>query len=96
MQLFVIPVFNLCRIGRIEGQTLRYPAGRPIHGLFVIVFPHGVIPGGVSSLLEGGVAYRIPVQVFLQQRPQAIVMFRRGLRAGRFVLEKNRGVVIRR
>ena len=31
-QLFVSPVFNLGLIGRVEGQTLRYPAGRPIHG----------------------------------------------------------------
>ena len=50
MRLLVSPVFNVCRIGTIEGQTLRYPAGRPIHRLFVIVFPSGVIAGGVSSL----------------------------------------------
>ena len=24
-------LFSLCRIGQIEGQTLRYPAGLPIH-----------------------------------------------------------------
>ena len=61
-QLFVSPVFNLRRIGRVEGQTLRYPAGRPIHGLFVIVFP--VLrsgSGSVSSLNGGGAASRVPV-----------------------------------
>ena len=32
VQLFVSPVFDSRRTGRVEGQTLRYPAGRPIHG----------------------------------------------------------------
>ncbi|MFT4615578.1 MAG: hypothetical protein ACI9NT_002735, partial [Bacteroidia bacterium] len=59
---------------RIEGHTLRYPAGRPIHGLFVFVFPRGasrgsLVPGGVSSL-KMGVAWLLEYrfQVFDQQR----------------------------
>ena len=31
-QLLVSPVYNLDPTGRVVGQTLRYPAGQPIHG----------------------------------------------------------------
>jgi len=32
VQLLVSPVFNQDPKGQVEGQTLRYPAGQPIHG----------------------------------------------------------------
>lgn len=32
VQLLVSPVFNLGPKGQVVGQTLRYPAGQPIHG----------------------------------------------------------------
>jgi len=32
VQLLVSPVCNLSPTGQVAGQTLRYPAGQPIHG----------------------------------------------------------------
>ncbi len=41
-QPVVSPVIQCGRIGRAGGQTLRYPAGRPIHGFVIAFHPHPV------------------------------------------------------
>lgn len=85
-------------MGRTEGQTLRYPAGRPIHGLFVIVFRMGKIACSVVSALKwGGVAFQVLVPGIFEQHPhvdwECTV---EGYATDTLTLEKDGGVVIRR